>query len=146
MTKIPLGKTLFLLKSFTQNPLFYLWNNPGAAARSLIILGAAGGLMGLPGMEDMNGIIRALAYHLFGKDFGVSCEVRQFVIDVLHGGGRVDRPGAMTGAEGIRPDILLHGISRVGYGLPAIADMMGNIAGMGHIPMPVVDRHANLSM
>src|SRR5258707_2297830 len=146
MTKIPLGKTLFIFKSFTQNTLFYLWNNPGAAARSLIILGAAGGLMGLPGMEDMNGIIRALAYHLFGKDFDLQDEVRQFVIDVLHGGGRVDRAGAMTGAEGIRPDILLHGLSRVGYGLPAVADMMGNIAGMGHIPMPVVDRHANLSM
>src|SRR5258708_978072 len=86
MTKIPLGKTLFIFKSFTQNTLFYLWNNPGAAARSLIILGPAGGLMGLPGMEDMNGIIRALAYHLFVKDFDLQDEVRQFVIDVLHAG------------------------------------------------------------
>jgi len=146
MTKIPLGKTLFIFKSFTQNTLFYLWNNPGAAARSLIILGAAGGLMGLPGMEDMNGIIRALAYHLFGKDFDLQDEVRQFVIDVLHGGGQVDRPGSLMGEQGIRPDILLHGLSRVGYGIPAIADVMGNIAGMGHISMPVVDRHANLSM
>lgn len=146
MTKVPLGKTLFIFKSFTQNTLFYLWNNPGAAARSLIILGAAGGLMGLPGMEDMNGIIRALAYHLFGKDFDLQDEVRKFVIDVLHGGGQVDRPGAIMGAEGIRPDILLHGLSRVGYGIPAVADLMGNIAGMGHIPMPVVDRHMNLSM
>jgi hypothetical protein len=102
--------------------------------------------MGLPGMEDMNGIIRALAYHLFGKDFDLQDEVRKFVIDVLHGGGQVDRPGNLSGDSGIRPDILLHGLSRVGYGIPAIADLMGSIAGMGHIPMPVVDRHMNLSM
>lgn len=141
-----LGQTLFIFKSFTQNTLFYLWNNPGAAARSLIILGAAGGIMGLPGMEDMNGILRALAYHLFGKDFDLQDEVRKYVLDVLHGGGHVDRPGSLSGEYGIRPDILLHGLSRVGYGLPAIADLMGNIAGQGHVPMPVFDRHMNLSM
>jgi len=97
-------------------------------------------------MEDMNGILRALAYHLFGKDFDLQDEVRKFVVDILHGGGQVDRPGSLTGEHGIRPDILLHGLSRVGYGLPAIADVMGSIAGMGHVPMPVVDRHVNLSM
>lgn len=142
----PLMSTVFLFHSFTQNTLFYLWNNPGAAARSLIILGAAGGLMGLPGMEDMNGILRALAYHLFGKDFDLQDQVRQFVVDVMNGGGHVERPGNIMGDSGIRPDILLHGLSRVGYGIPAVMDMLGSIGGMGHVPMPVVDRHNNLSM
>lgn len=147
MTKVPLGKTLFMFKSFTQNTLFYLWNNPGAAARMLPMLVAAGGIMGLPGAEDANGIAKALAYHLFGKDFDLEDEVRQFVTSVLHGGGGVDRPGDIRTSEGgIRPDILLHGLSRVGYGIPAVMDMLGSIAGMGHIPMPVIDRHANLSM
>jgi hypothetical protein len=137
---------LFVFHSFTQNTLFYLWNNPGAAMRSLLMLGAAGGLMGLPGAEDVNGILRAIAYKLFGKDFDIQDEVRKFVIDVLDGGGEVQRPGDIMGSKGIRPDILLHGLSRVGYGIPAVMDMLGSIAGMGHVPMPVVDRHANIGM
>src|SRR5258708_16028058 len=108
MSKMSMGEKLFIFKSFTQNTLFYFWNNPGAAARSLIILGAAGGLMGLPGMEDMNGIIRALAYHLFGKDFDLQDEVRQFVIDVLHGAVQLHQPGSIMGDQVIRPHMLLH--------------------------------------
>lgn len=138
--------SLFVFHSFTQNTLFYLWNNPGAAVRSLILMAGAGGLMGLPFAEDINGIVRALAYRLFGKDFDIQDEVRAFVTDVLNGGGEVQRPGDIMGSKGIRPDILLHGLSRVGYGIPAMMDMLGSIAGLGHIPMPVVDRHQNIGM
>lgn len=139
--------SLFVFHSFTQNTLFYLWNNPGALVRSMIILAGAGGLMGIPGSEDIAGIARVLAYHLFGKDFDLQDQIRQYVVDHLHGGGQVERPGSLTTSEGgIRPDILLHGMSRVGYGLPALADYLGETAGMGHIPMPVIDRHQNLGM
>lgn len=140
--------TLFVFKTFTQNTLFYLWNNPSAAARSLLIMAGVGGLMGLPGVEDMNGIIRTIGYRLFGKDWDLQDAVREFVVDHMKGGGGVQRPGDIRTKEGgIRPDILLHGLSRVGYGIPALMDMMGSLApGQGHVPMPVVDRHANIGM
>lgn len=139
--------SLFVFHSFTQNTLFFLKNNPGAATRMLLILGFLAGPMGLPGAEDTNGLIRGLAWRLFHKDFDIEDQAREFVLNILNGGSEVDRPGDITMKEGgIRPDILLHGISRVGYGIPAIMDQIGSIMGMGHVPMPVLDRHSNLSM
>lgn len=123
---------LFIFKSFVQNTLFNLYNNPAMAARSLLILGGVGGLMGLPGMEDVNGILKSLAWRLFGKDFDLEDEVRKFAVDVLHGA--------------ISPDMLLHGTSVKGFGIPAVLDMMGSLVGVKHIPAPVLDRHGSIGM
>ncbi len=111
--KIFRGKlgSVFMFKSFVQNTLFMLWNYPAAAARSLLIMGFLGGLMGIPGSEDLNGILKAVAYRLFGKDFDLEQEARKFVIDVTHGA--------------IRPDLVLRGISRDGFGIPSVMSMFG---------------------
>lgn len=103
--------TLFAFKSFTQNTLFMLWNYPGARVRSLLILGALGGLAGLPGAEDITGTLKGLAWQLFGKDFDLDDQVRHFAVDVLD--GKVD------------PETLLHGLSRHGFGIPQLFDMLG---------------------
>lgn len=112
-------RTVFIFKTFVQNTLFMLWNYPSAAARSILIMGFLGGLMGVPGSEDLRGVLKAVAYRLFGKSFDLEDEARKFAVDVL--GGK------------IKPDLLLHGISRYGMGIPWVADMVG-------VPLPYLDR------
>lgn len=117
---------LFIFKSFVQNTLFNLYNNPAGAARTLLILGGVGGLMGLPGMEDINGILKGLAWRIFGKDFDLEDEARKFAVDVLHGA--------------ISPDMLLHGTSVKGFGIPHVMHMMGVSN------YPTFDRHGSIGM
>lgn len=122
---------LFIFKSFTQNTLFNLYSNPAMAGRSLLILGALGGMMGLPGMEDANGILKALAWKLFGKDFDVEDMARKFAVDVLHGV--------------IGPDMLLHGLSVKGFGIPHVLNSIGAQVGLPKI-FPTVDQHGGISL
>lgn len=122
---------LFIFKSFTQNTLFNFYNNPAGAARSLLILGAVGGAMGLPGMEDVNGILKSLAWRLFGKDFDLEDEGRKFAVDVLNGT--------------ISPDILLHGTSVKGFGIPHVMNGIGAQAGLPKW-FPTLDRHGSIGM
>jgi hypothetical protein len=122
---------LFIFKSFVQNTLFNLWSNPSMAARHLLILGAVGGLMGLPGVEDVNGILKALAWHLFGKDFDLEDHARKFAVDVLHGN--------------ISPDMLLHGTSVKGFGIPHVLNATGAQVGLPKL-FPTLDRHGSISM
>lgn len=122
---------LFIFKSFVQNTLFNLWSNPSMAARHLLILGALGGVMGLPGAEDVNGILKALAWHLFGKDFDLEHQARKFAVDVLDGN--------------IPPDMLLHGTSVKGFGIPHVLNAMGAHVGLPKI-FPTTDRHGSIGM
>jgi len=123
---------LFVFKSFQVNTMFMLWNYPSAGVRSLLIMGFLGGMMGIPGTEDLADILKVLAYQLFGKNFDLEREARKFVNDVSD--GTVD------------PGLVLHGISREGYGIPAVMDMLGELTGVGDVPMPVVDRSRNIGV
>jgi hypothetical protein len=104
-------RSFLVFKSFIQNTLFALWNNPSAAMRSLVIMGGLGGLMGLPGAEDGEDIVRAVAWTFFGKDFSLEKEIRKFIVD------------ATGDAE--YADLGLHGLAREGFGIPAIMQMLG---------------------
>jgi hypothetical protein len=95
-----------------------LWNYPEARWRSLLVFAMMGGLMGLPGADDMKGIIKALAWQLFGKDFDVEREARGLV-------------HAITSGK-VSPDLLLHGAGRYGFGLPQVMAMLG-------VPAPSLD-------
>lgn len=122
---------LFVFKNFMLNSLYNLWSHPGAAGRSLVILGVLGGAMGLPGAEDLNGLIKGLAHRLFGKDFDPSEKAREFIVDMAEGK--------------ISPDIFLHGVSKYGFGVPAMADMAGELIGV-RSPVPNIDMSRNISM
>jgi hypothetical protein len=122
---------LFIFKSFVQNSLFNMWNNKAMGARSLLVMGALGGLMGLPGTENVNSIIKALGWKLFGKDWDVEDEARKFVVDVTHGN--------------ISPDLLLHGMSVHGFGIPHVMNGMGSLVGLPKF-FPTLDRSKSISM
>lgn len=104
-------KSVLVFKSFVQNTLFALWNNKPAAARSILVMGALGGMMGLPGAEDAEDVLKGLAFHLFGKDFSPEKEARKWIIE------HTDDPRLA--------DMAIHGMAREGFGLPMLLEMMG---------------------
>ena len=114
---------LFMFFMFVQNSLFFAVHEPGRL-RYMLMLMTMAGVMGLPGAEDMAAIAQFIARRL-GMRLNVEEEVSRFVVDNFGG----DVP----------PDLLLHGASRFGFGIPAAADMIG-------IPLPVFDMSASISM
>lgn len=115
----------FMFYLFTQNMLFMLGNNKGILPRYLLGMMVMGGMMGLPGAEDGEEIVKAIAARYFGKDFDVERFVRSMVVDVLSD-------------EFV--DIPLRGISRIGFGIPQLMDMAGITV------MPEVDMSRNISL
>ena len=105
------GGTAMVFKLFAQNTAYNLMSNPAMFARWMVIMGALGGMQGLMGFDNVNSLIKTLAYRLFGKDFDLEDETRGFVHDVLH--------------DAISPDIVMHGISAKGFGIPAVMHSMG---------------------
>lgn len=128
------ARSVFVFKTFIQNYVLFLANYPQAAVRSLLIMGFLGGLMGVPGADDLKEILRALAWQLLGKDFDLEKEARRLIIQLLG----EDENGRMTA------DMVLHGVARQGYGIPAFMDMLGGTVGLD-IPMPRFDRSAAIS-
>jgi hypothetical protein len=127
----PIGGSLFIFKLFTQNALFNMWANPAMAARAALVLAGVGGLQGMPGEEHVNSLLKMLAYKLFGKDFDLNQEIRQHIIDVTH--------------SNIGADVLMHGVSTYGFGIPAIMNGLGNFVGLNSF-FPTFDRSQSVSM
>jgi hypothetical protein len=132
--KIFQGKwgTTFIFKSFQQQFLSMLMNYPQTVLRSTLVMGAMGGMLGLPGMGDAEDLIKTLAYKVFGADFDLEREARQFIIDTTSGT--------------IPPDLLLHGVSRYGWGIPELLDLVGNTMHLGDVPFPVTDISSSVGM
>lgn len=112
------ARTAFVFKNFIQNTMFMLWHYPEARVRSLLVFAFLGGMMGLPGGEDMKELIKALGWRLFGRDWDIEQEARKLIHDLSE--GRVS------------PDLLLHGTSRYGFGASAAMALAG-------VPFPTVD-------
>lgn len=134
----PIGGTVGMFKLFTHRMLWNLYNYPQAGMRAVLIMGFLGGLQGLPGFQDLNGILKAIAYNLFGKDFDLEDEARKFAVDVL---------GMKQGTNVWNdPMTLVKGFASRGYGIPALADFIGEWSGIGKIPIPELDRTAAISL
>lgn len=115
---------LFMFFMFQQNMVWFAAHSPGRA-KYLLIMIFAGGLMGLPGGDDLAGIAKLIAREMFGKDFSLERELREFSLAIL--------------GDEVAPDLLAHGVSRAGFGIPAALDMLG-------LPAPQFDMSANVSM
>lgn len=110
--------------SFVQNMMFFAMHDRGRV-RFLLMMFAMAGLMGLPGAEDMRAIVRFISRKVFKEDIDFEKIARKFVVDLADGT--------------IPPDLVLHGVSRYGFGMPAAADLVG-------IPLPKFDVSASLGM
>lgn len=127
-------RSVFVFKTFIQSYVLFLANYPQAAVRSLLIMGFLGGLMGVPGGDDLREILKAIGWQIFGKNFDIEKEARRMIIQML-GEDEFGRNAA---------DQILHGVARKGFGIPAVMDMLGGTVGVD-IPMPVFDRSKSIS-
>ena len=122
----PLAATIGAFFTYIQMMLFALRHNPGNI-KHLFMLMAIAGMMGLPGAEDLDKLIEAVARRIFGKDFSPKNEARRFMNQILEG----------TPYKPVGADILLHGISRYGFGVGLLPEGWG---------APRFDVSGNLSM
>lgn len=110
---------------FTQNMFWFIGNNPGKT-RYLLTLLLFSGLMGMPGAEDLEEIVKLIGRKVSGKDWNPEIELRKMLSDHF-------------GPDGPEPDLFLNGISRYGFGLPQLGDMVG-------LPIPSTDLSGNIGM
>jgi hypothetical protein len=106
-----IGSTALVFKLFTQNTMFNLISHPAMLWRWALVMGALGGMQGLMGFDNVNSLLKTIAYRAFGKDFDLEDTARHFAHDVLN--------------DVIPADILMHGVSSQGFGLPHIANSLG---------------------
>jgi len=149
----PLGATVFVFKKYIQSTLFMLGQNPDVLLRYLLISALIGGLGNLPYAEDISSMIRAIWGYFFKQDVSVERAARKWITELSNGT--------------VPADIVLHGIARRGFGLPALLDLMGSFAtgkpGRGwaaphhdeqgqpqgfnvNVPFPVLDRSKAIGM
>lgn len=121
-----LGGASRIFFSYTQQMLFSFAANPGRL-KMLAITGALYGAMGLPGADDIDSIVHLIARKVFGKDFNLEKATRELVRDLTKG----------TFLDEVGPDLVLHGISRFGFGAALLPEFMG---------WPKFDASANGSM
>jgi len=115
---------LLMFKSYLQNMLFFLFKQDrGVQVRMLLGLAATAGLMGLPGADDANELMKWLLRQ-FGMSFDFEKMIRTMMADWT---------------EGNTGDIVLHGASRIGFGIPAALNGLG-------IPSATPDLSGSLSM
>lgn len=109
--------SLFLFQRFPQLLLFLNINHVrGFMPRFMLIMLGIVGLQGIPGYDDLEEVLRALAWRMFGKDFNLSREITRLIVDV-------------TGSD-VAAEVALHGVARMSFGMPWIADMIGEASGL----------------
>lgn len=152
----PVGATLLVFKRYMQSTVNMLGHNKSdVLPRFLIMAMLMGGLGAVPGYEDMKHIFRAFGKWWFGKDLDPDRLVRQYVLQWFDGK--------------VEPDLVLNGLARRGFGIPALVDMLGGAftgrPGRGlaatkidpvtgqrvanaaqNVPVPVLDRSRAISM
>lgn len=119
------GGVLFMFKTYVQQMLVTMWHNKGMGVRSLLLMTAAAGFMGLPGAEDLLGLIKGVGHKFFGKDWDVETQLRELMVESF-------------GLDSEQADVVLHGAAREGFGLPAI------LGALGLDFLPEVDRSSSV--
>ena len=122
----PLAGTILTFFTYTQMMLYALRNNPGAWKHMMMLLAVAG-MMGLPGADDLDRLVEAVARKIFGKDWSPKNEARKYINIILEG----------SPYKTIGSDIFLHGISRYGFGVGLLPEGIG---------APRFDASGNMSM
>ena len=110
----------FIFKMYTQGMLFFFLHDK-ARVRFIMMLGALGGLMGLPFASH---ILDLIDFAMSGDDekFDSRKEIREFLAELTS-----------------KPDLIMHGISRESFGLAALADFIG-------VPFPRIDLSGSVGL
>lgn len=116
------ASVLFTFFMFKQNMLWFLKNSKGAG-RAWVMLLLAAGVMGLPGADALDALVKFLAKHLGGKYFDPQLELRKLLVEQLH----------------TDPDLVMHGLGYHTLGMSILGDALG-------IPVPDVDLSSRLGM
>lgn len=110
----PIGGNVLIFYRFIQAMVYaFLNGDRGYRSRWLITSLAVGGLMAIPGYEELKGILQALLKQ-FGHNVDIDTEMGRHILQWTDGT--------------VPPDIILHGNARRGFHVPAILDMMGSYA------------------
>lgn len=131
------GGTLFTFWMFTQGMLNFGRRSPGALKFWFVMI-AIGGIMGLPGADDLKEIIKAASQWWFGKDFDVEREAREFITLIIN--PYLDENLPEWAPRQVSADLFLHGASENSFGLANLGEMIG----MPHVPR--IDMSGSLSM
>lgn len=141
-----LGAVLFVFKRYMQSLLFMLGHNKSDVLPYYLVMAMLfGGLGGVPGWDDFRSLFRAFGKWFFGKDADPEKMVRQYVLQWF-------------GKDSVvQPDLVLHGLSRRGFGLPGLMDAAGSLftgnpgRGLGYgpnvnVPVPILDRSKAITL
>jgi hypothetical protein len=120
-----LAQVALIFFKYTQNMIELYRLTPGVVQMGLI-QAALFGLAGLPGAEDLNQVMRSgahagiwllrkLGFNLYGKDFDLLDKVREYTRNLTEG----------TVFDQVGPDLMLHGISRYGFGTGLLPEGFG---------------------
>jgi hypothetical protein len=110
-----LAGSLFVFKRYIQGLLFLGFNNPSFALRYVMIAMLMGGMGGVPFYEDLKGLVEGILRY-FGQNANAERLIRQWVADYFG-----DSPP-------VPADVILHGMARRGFGVPALLDHLGSYA------------------
>ena len=103
--------TIFVFKRYIQSLIFLNINNPSFMWRYMLMATLMGGMGGLPGYEDLKELVEGVG-KLLGFDVDWERFIRRHVLDFADGK--------------IPPDLVLHGLARRGFGVPALLDALGS--------------------
>lgn len=101
----PLASSFLVFFQYTQAMIYAFGNNPGRV-KMFLIYASLFGLLGLPGADDLDEVLNAIAKRIFGKEFSLEAEARKFARDLTKG----------TVFDEVGPDLLMHGISKYSFG------------------------------
>jgi len=136
--------TVFIFQKFLQSTLFSMVHNGGGfLLRYMLVAAALGGVLGLPGAEDIEDIVNFMLKKFLGKDFNVERAMREYILHLTDGT--------------VPPDVVLHGLARKGFGVPGLLDLIGSLPkgefGRGltaqpatTIPFPIFDMSRSVSL
>lgn len=130
------ASVVLVFKRYVQS-LMYLMGQGGAGflVRYMILAALIGGVYAIPGFDDLDGLLKA-ALRWAGYNADPQRFMREYIMQFTNGA--------------VPPDMVLQGLARRGFGLPALLDMMGSLPGsIGRgfstrpattVPYPVLDR------